>query len=170
MKKKTTLEEIYARLRKQNQNILAGNTMKEEVVENNSALTTVDLVGSLATSVQVPETPTEITNTSARVSKFDNYTIQRSRNSDSTDFEVNKVITLTIDITDNFGNPISTVLSYPISLTINQSTIGSVFPNSFSNVINGKKYLFLQTKQLGTATITLWIGGHKLGEEKITVK
>lgn len=160
--RKTKLTDLLARLRVQNQAILA----KKSTTQSSENTVNTD-ISNLATSINKPSPTTVVEKNYTTV---DNYRISRERNSSPDALVVDKVVTLAIIVKDQLGNPVTGILPQTLSVKLDNFVLWSFFPEWFLNITEWKKHLFLQTKQTGNARVSLRWGEKKIGEESIQVK
>lgn len=160
---KTSLQNIFARLRAQNSAILWLNALPASTSETKTE------EQSLAANVPAQPT-TSPTPANQNQAPIDVGILHWSWNDSLEEISSYKVVTLTLSITDKLGNAFIGTLPKPFRATIVNSDIGSFFPDQFTTISTEKKHLFFQTRKPWTTTISLWYGDTKIGEEKVIVK
>jgi hypothetical protein len=163
--KKPTLKSIFARLRAQNNALIWHSSLPPTPNEQWTTTTS-----TLATTVTPPQTTniTPVVNSKEKA-VIDIWTIKRSWNTELTNLTTYKVVTLSISVTDKLGNPFIGNLPQTFKVTLDNNEVGSFFPDQFTSLPSEKKYLFFQTQNTGEATLILWYGNTKIGEEKVRV-
>lgn len=153
---KKSLSSILARLRAQ-------NTAKKDA-------TTTTTTTTNAATVATKPTTTPVKTLGAREAKIgDNY-LSWSWNQEINQLQPYKIVSLTMSIKDSFWNTFQWTLPNTIKVKIDNQSIWSLFPEQFSSINTESKYIFLQTKNPGSALISIRYGDTKIAEEMIVVK
>lgn len=161
-KKKTSLQDIFSRLKAQNSNVLGATDSPKETITK-----------GLDSTVKPKETTTPVAadkNITDRTASLDIGTLSWSWNHDLSTLNTYEVATLTFTLTDRLGNTYIGNLPQAVKVTVEHSGIWSLFPNQFSMVNTDKKHLFFQTREVWSTTLVIRYGDTKVGEEKVVVK
>ncbi len=166
--KKSSLQNIFSRLRAQNSAILGITTSPTPSSPSTNEVKTEEK--ELAATVDAKPTTTTPAPLTDKQASIDVGTLAWSWNGTLQETTSYKVITLTVTITDKLWNVFMWTLPQPFKAKIDNTEVGSFFPDQFSIVNTDKKHLFFQTRKPWTATITLRYGETKIGEEKVVVR
>lgn len=162
-KPKPSLQSIFARLREQNSRILDKKT--ENSATNSQTTSNAATVSSKPTTQQ--PTPTWVA--WVNHATIDIGTISREWNDNLSNLTTYKVVTATFTITDKLWNPFIGTLPQAVRLRIDNTDIGSFFPDQFTLINIDKKHLFFQTRTVWTAKLSIRYGETKIGETTVTV-
>ncbi len=148
---KKSLSSILALLRAQ-------NATKKETTTN-------------ATTVEAkPTTTVPVKTLGAREAKIGDYFLDWSWNQEIDQLQSFKIVSLTMSVKDSLWNAFQWALPNTVKIKIDNESIGSLFPEQFSAINTESKYIFLQTKNPGSALVSIRYGDTKIAEEMIVVK